>query len=222
MLKQLNEKNKFKIYSVNDEKFKTYGRVIKGYDFSELTSYMESDTMVPKIGNEYYSSIKKLEETEVYEKIKRNIYGGCDIQIGYCNGTNSKLNGLEYHKCSEVNIAVTDFILILGHVWDISRNTYNVKNLEFFYVKKGEAIEMYQTTLHLSPCKVYDNGFKGIVVLDRGTNTPLEHEKENIESTDLLLFMKNKWIIAHPDREVLIKQGAFPGIIGENIEVFYK
>jgi len=222
MLRKLNEKNKANIYSVNNEKFKSYGRVIKRYDFSELISYMENETTVPKDGNVYYASIKQLEKMGVYEKIKKNIYGGVDIQIGYCNGKNSTLNGFEYHKCSEVNIAVTDFILILGHTWDINRNTYNVDNAEFFYIAKGEAIEMYQTTLHLSPCKVHDDGFKGIVILDRGTNTPLEYKKEEVELIDYLLLMKNKWVIAHPDREPLIRQGAFPGIIGENIEVFYK
>jgi hypothetical protein len=222
MLKLLNEKNEVEIYSVHDERFKFYGRVVKGYDLSQLISYVENKTIVPEEGNVYYPSIKELEETKVYESIKRNLYGGSDIQIGYCNGRNSKLNGFEYHKCSEVNIAVTDFVLILGHTWDINRNTYNVKNAQFFYVRKGEAIEMYQTTLHLSPCKVSDDGFKGIVVLDRGTNTPLEYKKNIFEPIDLLLLKKNKWIIAHPDREPLIKQGAFPGIIGENIEVFYK
>lgn len=222
MLRQLNEKNKVNIYSANDERFKSYGRVVKGYDFSELISYMENETTVPKVGNVYYPSIKELEETKVYDKIKNNLYGGSDIQIGYCNGKNSTLNGFEYHKCSEVNIAVTDFVLILGHTWDINRNTYKVENAEFFYVSKGEAIEMYQTTLHLSPCKVSDDGFKGIVILNRGTNTPLECKKEEIELVDSLLLMNNKWVIAHSDREPLIKQGAFPGIIGENIEVFYK
>lgn len=183
---------------------------------------MEGETVVPKEGNVYYPSVSELEETKTYEKIKQNIYGDSDIQIGYCNGRNSTLNGFEYHKCSEVNIAVTDFVLILGHTWDINRNTYNVENAEFFYVARGEAIEMYQTTLHLSPCKVSDDGFKDIVILDRGTNTAFENKQDEVELIDFLLLMKNKWVIAHPEREQLLKQGAFPGIIGENIEVFYK
>jgi hypothetical protein len=33
--------------------------------------------------------------------------------------------------------------------------------------------------------------------------------------------MKNKWLIAHPDREVLIQKGAYPGIIGGNVRVYY-
>ncbi|GKU85175.1 hypothetical protein NCCP28_45710 [Niallia sp. NCCP-28] len=33
------------------------------------------------------------------------------------------------------------------------------------------------------------------------------------------MFMKNKWLIAHPEREQLINKGAHPGIKGENIKV---
>jgi hypothetical protein len=36
-----------------------------------------------------------------------------------------------------------------------------------------------------------------------------------------LLLQKNKWVIAHPEREPLMKQGAFAGLIGENKELKY-
>ncbi|MDO4267342.1 MAG: DUF4867 family protein, partial [Eubacteriales bacterium] len=85
----------------------------------------------------------------------------------------------------------------------------------------GTALEMYQTTLHLSPCRVTDEGFKDIVVLPRGTNTPLEVKPEPVENEGVLLLQKNKWVIAHPDREPLIKQGAHPGFLGENKELKY-
>ena len=42
------------------------------------------------------------------------------IQIGYCNGNNNKLNGLEYHRDSEINIAVTDMVLMIGMEQDLS------------------------------------------------------------------------------------------------------
>ena len=44
------------------------------------------------------------------------------IQIGYCNGPNSTLNGLEYHKSSEINIAITDMVLLLGKVQEVENN----------------------------------------------------------------------------------------------------
>ena len=84
---------------------------------------------------------------------------------------------------------------------------------------------MFQTTLHLSPLKVNDTGFKGIVVLPKGTNTPLSVEEKSLLTNEdpeqILLLQRNKWVIAHPEREPLIKQGAFPGIIGPNKEMYY-
>lgn len=224
MLEMLNQKNADlgkKIYSIQDEKFRTYGRVVTGYDFSALVDYMETKSQMPESGNVYFASIPEMEETEVAKQLEKTLYGGMPIEIGYCNGRNSTFNGMEYHKGSEINIAVTDLMLILGHTWDIKDNTYRVEDSEVFFMKKGEAIEMFQTTLHLSPCKVTDDGFKDVVILPRGTNTPLEGDKEQYEAIDRLLLQKNKWVIAHPEREPLMKQGAFPGIIGENIALKY-
>ena len=36
LLKHLNEVNDVKIYSVEDEEFASYGRIVKGYDFSDI------------------------------------------------------------------------------------------------------------------------------------------------------------------------------------------
>lgn len=118
-------------------------------------------------------------------------------------------------------MAVTDFMLVLGHVWEIKDNTYRVEDARVFFVPRGTAIEMYQTTLHLSPCRVCDEGFKGVVILPRGTNTPLESKGEAVEPEGSLLLQKNKWVIAHPEREPLIRQGAHPGLLGENKELKY-
>lgn len=90
-----------------------------------------------------------------------------------------------------------------------------------FFVQMGTAIEMYQTTLHLSPCRVCDAGFKGIVILPRGTNTPLDEKPEHPVGEARLLLQRNKWVIAHPQREPLIRQGAYPGLLGENKELHY-
>ena len=112
-------------------------------------------------------------------------------------------------------------MLVLGHTWEIRDNTYRVEDAKVFFVEKGTAIEMYQTTLHLSPCRVTDKGFKDIVILPRGTNTPLENRRQPVEEEGKLLLQRNKWVIAHPGREPLIRQGAFPGLLGENRELKY-
>ena len=105
----------------------------------------------------------------------------------------------------------------------VSNNTYRIEDAKVFFVEKGTAIEMYQTTLHLSPCRVSDIGFKNVVILPRGTNTPLNNggADEAAIGEERLLLQRNKWVIAHPDREPLIKQGAYPGLLGENKELYY-
>ena len=164
MLKYLNEKNDVTIYSVTDECFETYGRVVSNIDCKELISFMEQNTEIPDNGNTYVASVEGLEHTDTAEQFKNRIYGEMPIQIGYCNGRNTTYNGFEYHKGSEINIAVTDFMLVLGHTWEIKDNTYRIEDAKVFFVEKGTAIEMYQTTLHLSPCRVSDSGFKDIVI----------------------------------------------------------
>ena len=222
MLEILNAVNDVPVLSVFDTAFAPYGRVIEGCDFSRADEYMLEKTDIPENGNVYVPSVPELEESELKSDIENTLYGSMPVQIGFCNGRNTTYNGFEYHKCSEINYAVTPFMLVLGHVWDIRDNTYDIRSAQVFFVPAGTAIEMYQTTLHLSPCRVCDEGFKDIVILSRGTNTPLEYKETNADPESVLLLRRNKWVIAHPEREPLIKQGAHPGVIGENKELFYK
>lgn len=177
MLEILNAVNDVPVLSVFDPAFAPYGRVLEGCDFSRADEYMLKKTDIPESGNIYVPSVPELEESELKSDIENTLYGSMPVQIGFCNGRNTTYNGFEYHKCSEINYAVTPFMLVLGHVWDIRDNTYDIRSAQVFFVPAGTAIEMYQTTLHLSPCRVCDEGFKDIVILSRGTNTPLEYKK---------------------------------------------
>ena len=223
MLKHLNEKNDVEIFGVKDQCFASYGRVVEGIDCTELLSFMQMHTSIPEDGNVYVASVPEMEAIQAAKIFEGRVYGGMPIQVGYCNGRNTTYNGFEYHKGSEINIAVTDFMLVLGHTWEIRDNCYRVEDAKVFFVEKGTAIEMYQTSLHLSPCRTSDEGFKDIVILPRGTNTPLEEkEKYGSETGEgRLLLQKNKWVISHPDREPLMRQGAYPGLLGENKELYY-
>lgn len=220
MLERLNKVNDVEVYSVLSREFSSYGRVLSGYDFSDLLTFMENSTQIPENGNVYVPSVHEMEECPICKTVKNTLFGESEIQIGYCNGRNTTYNGFEYHKSPEINIAVTDFMLVLGHSYEIENNTYNIKKANVFFVPKGTAIEMFGTTLHLSPCRTSDEGFKDIVILPKGTNTPLEN-REITDDESKLLLQKNKWVIAHPEREPLIKQGAVAGVIGENKELKY-
>lgn len=221
MLERLNAVNDVEILSVFSEEFADYGQVISGFDFSPWLEYMEQNTPMPEKNNIYVPSDSGLEALPPFCEIQDVFYGGMSIQAGYCNGRNSTYNGFEYHKCSEINVAVTDLMLVLGLKKQLCDNKFTVGGEKVFFVPKGTAIEMYQTTLHLSPCKVTDEGFKTVVVLLKGTNTPIEKRTVEGNCESRLLLQKNKWVIAHKDREPLIKQGAFPGLIGENKELKY-
>lgn len=220
LLERLNEVNDVEIFSVFSPEFKVFGRVLSGYDFSDLIKFSQEKTQIPENANIYVASVEEMEKFPICETLKNTLFGESPIQIGYCNGRNTTYNGFEYHKSSEINIAVTDFMLVLGLSYEIKNNTYKTQQAKVFYVPKYTAIEMYGTTLHLSPCRVCDGGFKDIVILPKGTNTPLQNKTITDEESKLLI-QKNKWVIAHPQREALIKQGAVAGLIGENKELKY-
>ena len=65
-----------------------------------------------------------------------------------CNGKNDTLNAVEYHRSSEINIACSDLVLLLGMEQDINRpdNTYDTAQMEAFLVPQGVAVELYATT----------------------------------------------------------------------------
>lgn len=207
------------IKGVTNLAFKKYGRIVTGYDFTELIKYMEDNTEIPKVGTIYSSSEAAMEASEVSAYIEKDIFGEMTIQVGYCNGRNSSMNALEYHKSSELNIAVTDMLLFLGRVQDIQEWQYDVKNLDPFFVPEGVAVELYATTLHFAPCKIEPSGFKCIVISPKETNHKLQHEYDK-QGENRLLFMKNKWLLVHPSRGDLLERGACSGINGANLEVF--
>lgn len=209
-----------KLYDINSYNFKKYGRIANEVDFKNIYDYMEKNTPIPSEGNIYVASVEAMEEMEAAKDIEENFYGEMPIQIGYCNGVNSKLNGLEYHKGSEIDAAVTDLVLLLGKVQDINNNEYDSEKIEAFYLGRGTVVELYGTTLHFAPCKVQAEGFKCVVVLPRGTNLPLDNNQNGeLTGEERLLTAKNKWLLAHPERKVLVDKGVYAGITGENIEI---
>lgn len=203
-------------HKVTDAQFLRYGKVLNGYDFTALLEKMQA---TPKPDNVIYvPSDSALEELSVFKALSARGFGGLPIQIGYCNGKNDVLNAVEYHRSSEINIAVTDLILLLGTQRDIDADFhYDTSKMEAFFLPAGTAVEIYATTLHYAPCSVSADGFQCVVVLPRNTNLPLENTPEK-KGEDTLLFAKNKWLIAHPDSG-LEKDGAFIGLLGENLKL---
>ena len=107
-----------KILSVYDKEFARYGHVITGYDVSELLETLDRISPLPE-GTEYVPGNPVLEALPIAKQLSVNEYGGMPIQIGWCNGHNTKMNCLEYHRDSEVNLGTKDFILLLAKIDDL-------------------------------------------------------------------------------------------------------
>ena len=203
------------VRKVADPAFKAYGRVITGYDFSGLLKAMEHTPLPDDVI--YIPSLPEMEALSDAKELERGIYGQMPIQIGCCNGHNKKLNAVEYHRDSEVDIAVDDLILILGKQQDIEEDhTYDTSRMEAFLVPAGTAVEVYATTLHYAPCHVKDEGFRCVIVLPKGTNLDMEPVDVK-DPEDRLLFARNKWLIGHAEGG--LPEGAFIGLKGENLSV---
>ena len=203
-----------KFQKVTVPAFRKYGQVLEGYDFTGLIKEMKH-TPVPE-DVIYVPSVEELEALDVMKDLQNKGYGGLPVQIGYCNGHNKKLNAVEYHRNSEINVAVTDLVLLIGHQQDIEPDhTYDTSRIEAFLVPAGTGIEVYATTLHYAPCHVNEGGFQCVVVLPKGTNTDLTFQTGKT-GEDSLMTAKNKWLIAHEDAKI---EGAFNGLKGENITI---
>lgn len=205
------------IYSVNSEQFKKYGKVLDFLDTKALVEAMQ-DLPCPE-DVVYEPSVDVLEKLEITKVLKDVVFGESEIQVGYCNGNNSYLNALEYHRSSEINIGATDAILLVGARQDVADDfTYDTKNVEAFLLPKGCAVELFATTLHYAPCNANGNKFRVCIVLPKGTNGPLEKEHKKAmygSAEDDLLAANNKWLIGHKEGE--LPEGSFIGLIGENI-----
>lgn len=211
-LRKLN--SEIKIYSIYDKEFAKYGKVID-FDTTEIVTEAKK-IYLPTEGSLYEPSIESLEKLSCSQNLCMMLTGGLGAQIGMVRGYSNKLNGLEYHKSSEINVAVTPIVLLFGLQYEMNGETYDSSKIEAFYLEEGDIIEVFSTTLHFCPCQVSDSGFGAIVILPKGTNTLLDERTD-----DKILFKKNKWLICHKDNKSLIDLGVHPGIHGENYQIKY-
>ncbi len=210
-----------KILSVTDTAFRKYGRVVTNVDFTGLVEELKKTPVTD--GVEYEPGVAALEALPVMQELSNVTYGEMPIQIGYCNGHNTKLNALEYHRDSEINVAATDAILLLGQLSDVEEDfTYDTSKVEAFLLPAGTAVEVFATTLHYAPCSVDGKAFQVAIVLPKGTNYPLATTHTKVEggkapNEDALITATNKWLIGHPEGG--LAEGSFLGLKGKNLDV---
>ncbi len=206
-----------KIYSVNDPEFIPYGKVLEGYDTGCLLKAMEAIPL-PESGTAYEPGISALEATSVYGRLQNCAYGGMPVQIGMCWGRNTRLNCLEYHRDSEVNIGCGEFILLLAKLDEVADGMLDTSAVKAFRVPAGVPVEVYATTLHYAPCHTEGReGFRVAVVLPRGTNTAVPGGAP-LNEEDTWLTARNKWLLAHAESDEAAR-GAHIGLRGANIDI---
>ena len=206
-----------KIYSVTDKEFAPYGRVVTGYDTAALAAALAA-TPLPEAGTAYGSRDESLHAAPGSEELAARLFGGMPAQLGRCSGRNTKLNCLEYHRDSEFNLGVNDFILLLAKQDEIENGVLDTSKVKAFRAQAGVLIEVYATTLHYAPCHVNAaDGFRVLVALPAGTNTE-RPDFAPAGGDDALLWARNKWLLAHPESSEAAA-GAYVGLAGENIDI---
>ena len=207
-----------KIYSVCDPEFKPYGQIVEGMEetIQEILSVLKDTPLPESVG--YVPEEPKLQELPAMVEISEHLYGGMPVQLGWCNGHNTKLNCLEYHRDSEFNLGTENFILLLAKQSEIADGVLDTAKVKAFWVPAGVMVECYATTLHYAPCHADPNkGFRVLVALPQATNT----DKPQITPRsweDRLLTARNKWLLAHPDSSEAT-DGAYVGLSGKNIDI---
>ena len=205
------------IIPVADPSFAPYGRVVTGYPVEGLLKALET-TPCPEDKTVYYPRVQELHDAEHAAEIGDALFGGMPYQFGCCNGRNTKLNCLEYHRDSEFNLGTEDFILLLAKLDDMEDDTLDTAKVKAFYVPRGVLIEVYATTLHFAPCHNDSaRGFRVLVVLPENTNTPYRPGTGG-NVLDRTLWARNKWLIAHAESGPAAS-GAYVGLKGVNLDI---
>ncbi|MDY4138421.1 MAG: DUF4867 family protein [Eubacteriales bacterium] len=204
------------ILSVFSPEFRAYGRVVEGYPVKGLLDALAQTPLTD--GVVYVPREPLLHAAPEAQAIGEALYGGMPFQLGWCNGHNTKLNCLEFHRDSEFNLGTEDFILLLGLQGDIVDGRLDTATVKAFRCPAGVLIEVYATSLHYAPCHTDPaKGFRVMVALPENTNTDYRPEG-GANVMDRMLWARNKWLLAHAE-SAEAAQGAVVALDGVNIDI---
>ena len=204
------------ILSVFDVAFRPYGRVVEGYPVEGLLKALAETPCTDAVV--YEPRIEALHQAENAEEVGAGLYGGMPYQFGFCNGVNTKLNCLEWHRDSEFDMGTEEFIALLAQQDEVVDGKLDTAKVKAFRIPAGVMVEFYATTLHYAPCSAKKGqGFRVLIALPEKTNTEFRTER-GANIMDATLWMRNKWLIAHPESSEAAA-GAWVGLEGENIDI---
>ena len=209
-----------KIYSVNDPEFKPYGRVVTGLEAAKAEILQALATTPLPEATDYVAEEPVLQGLPAMVEVSEHLFGGMPVQLGWCNGRNTKLNCLEYHRASEFNLGARDFILLLAKREQIVDGKLDTAQVKAFRAPAGTLVEVYATTLHYTPCMVDDGGFQVMVALPAGTNGPRPEAAADMPAAgDSYCYWKaDKWVLCHADSPKAA-EGGYVGLTGKNLDI---
>ncbi len=220
---------------VDDERFKEYGRIVDGFDMEPVLQWMQENVTIPE-GLNYVPREEAFMEMPIARDLEYRFFGGLSTNLGWVAGHGTDLNALEYHKCSEVNLGLYDFVLFLGRRTELDEEgMLDTDLIKAFYVPEGVMIEMYAGTMHYAP-RSYDlnRGYCVFAACLAGTNGDLPARdllKANLPGDscadaqgqvtleDRHLAGVNKWLFAHPESGEVLNDNAPIGLKGVNLDL---
>ena len=121
---------------------------------------------------------------------------------------------------AEFNLGARDFILLVAHRWEIEDGKLDTACVKAFRVPAGKVVEVFNTTLHYTPCMVDDGGFQVMVALPTGTNGPRPEAAADMPAAgDSYCYWKaDKWVLCHADSPKAA-EGGYVGLIGKNLDI---
>lgn len=180
----------------------------------DMSAFLDAACVLdPQPENAYLPCDESMTANPAAREIERSVFGELPVQAGWNHGGNTRMNGMEWHQSSEVIVACSDLVLLLGDHEDIKDDVYDASLAFGLYLQKGEAVQLLPLTLHLAPLPVRGGRFIAAILLPRGTNLPLQ---SGICGTRRAV---NKWLLVHPENQRGIALGGKVGIQGENLAI---
>ncbi|MEI6875476.1 MAG: DUF4867 family protein [Spirochaetota bacterium] len=215
------------LFAAEAPEFGEFGRLVEGLPTGALVDWMTANVPIGE-AVAYQRSVGELEDLVGPEgRAGRDctwkqyasavFFGGQAAEVGWVAGKSSQLNAFEYHKSSELFIAATDLVLLLGRLSELRDFArFDSSRVRGFVVGRGTALELYASTLHFAPIMADPSGFRAAIILPLGTNAPLENVDTGLPGEEGLLWAERKWLLACPGSKPAAK-GARVGM--ENVEV---
>ena len=204
-----------KIYSVNDPEFKPYGRVVTGLEAAKQRSCRrwqpprcrKLPTMWPR--SLFCRAARMVEVSE-------HLFGGMPVQL-LCNGHNTKLNCLEYHRDSEFNLGTEDSSCCWPRWTTSPMASWTPQRSRLSAHRQAPWWKFTPPPCITHPAMWTRPSFRVLVALPQGTNTAKPEIKAD-GGDDAQLWACNKWLLAHVESSEAAA-GAYVGLEGVNIDI---